>query len=62
MIAGGRLAGRLSDKMSSELGLLLKRDRPSIFLEGLVVNISLDRTKEQELALLAAIEADSFNT
>lgn len=48
--------------MSSELGLLLKRDRPSIFLEGLVVNISLDRTKEQELALLAAIEADSFNT
>ena len=25
--------------MSSELGLLLKRDRPSIFLEGLVVNI-----------------------
>ena len=48
--------------MSSELGLLLKRDRPSIFLEGLVVNISLDRTKEQELALLAAIEADAFNT
>lgn len=26
------------------------------------MNISLDRTKEQELALLAAIEADAFNT
>ena len=28
------LAGRLSDKMSSELGLLLKCNKPSIFIWG----------------------------
>lgn len=41
------LAGRLSDKMSSELGLLLKCNKPSIFFGETIINILLFLKKEK---------------